>query len=356
MTPSTALFQAAATADRDELIRCLHYLKTENAVLRGKLGKRVAVTAGERRNLVRVSTKLGKRWLAMLASIACPATIDRWRHRRAPGAKKVGGPGRPRAPDRIAAIVLRLAKENHWGVTRIHGELRNLGLGASISRTTIRDLLRSNGFEPGPLTGEGTWDDFLQRHRDTLWATDFLSKPAETPHGKQDAYVFFCKHIGSKRVWMSSATFHPNREWVAQQARNFTMFLNDHGLEATHIICDGDTKYRGPFRDVLDADDIEIVRIGFSAPEMNGHAESFVGTLKRECLNHFSIASTDDMTHLCERFATYYNTVRPHRALKNDPIAWEPQSVPSGSYAPGDIACESWLGGVLKHYHWKGAA
>ncbi len=90
-----------------------------------------------------------------------------------------------------------------------------------------------------------------------------------------------------------------------QQARNFTMFLKDHDLEATYILGDGDTKYRGPFRDVLKADDIEIVRIAFSAPKMNGHAESFVGTLKRECLDHFTITGTDDMGHLCQTFATY---------------------------------------------------
>lgn len=168
--------------------------------------------------------------------------------------------------------------------------------------------------------------------------------------------MFFCKHVGSKRVWMSPATRHPNEEWVAQQARNFTMFLKDHGLEVTHIICDGDTKYRGPFRDVLQAEGIRIIRIAISAPEMNDHAESFVGTLKREPLDHFSITSTEDMTHLCQRFTSYNNTVRQHHALENEPIAWEAQLRPSDTYTAADVAYEGWLGGVLKHYHWKGAA
>ncbi len=45
---------------------------------------------------------------------------------------------------------------------------------------------------------------------------------------------------------------------------------------------------------------------------MNDNAEFFFGTLKRECLDHFSTTSTDDMGHLCQSFATYYNIVRPH--------------------------------------------
>jgi putative transposase len=357
MTPATSLLHAAATASREDLIRCLHYLTTENDVLRGKLGRRVAVTAGERRRLARVSAPLGKGWLDLIASVAAPATIRRWRHRPSPGAsKKAGGPGRPRAPERIAQIVLRLAAENQWGVTRIHGELRKLGLAGSISRTTIRNLLRDNGHDPGPRTGEGTWDDFIQRHRETLWASDFLSKPALTPEGRRDAYVFFVKHIGTKRVWMSPATFHPTTDWVAQQARNFTMFLRDHDLQATHIICDRDTKYRGPFCDVLRGDGIEVVRIAFAAPEMNCHAESFVGTLKRECLNHFVISSIDHMHHLCQQYAVFYNTVRPHRALDNRTISETQVPTAPDDYVHETLVCTKWLGGVLKHYQWEKAA
>jgi putative transposase len=356
MSSSTALFQAAATATRDDLIRCLHYLKAENGVLRGKLGKRVAVTTGERRQLARVAAPLAKRWLELIATVAGPATITRWRHRPSPGGTKpTGGPGRPRAPERIAAIVIRLATENQWGVTRIHGELRKLGLAGSISRTTIRNLLREHGFDPGPLTGEGTWDDFIQRHRDTLWTSDFLSKTVETPTGRRDVFVFFVKHVASKRVWISPATFTPHGEWVAQQARNFLMQISDHGLMVSHIICDRDTKYYGPFTTILRSEGIEVVRIAPYAPEMNGHSESFVGTLKRECLNHFIISNTDHMDRLCQRYAEFYNTVRPHRALDNGTIELQETASPADA-STQDLECESWLGGVLKHYSWKSAA
>jgi hypothetical protein len=65
---------------------------------------------------------------------------------------------------------------------------------------------------------------------------------------------------------------------------------------------------------------------------MNGHSESFVGTLKRECLDHFAISSTDHMDRLCQRYAEFYNTVRPHRALDNGTI--EPRGTASCQAPP----------------------
>ncbi len=77
-------------------------------------------------------------------------------------------PGRPRTPDEIRELVLRLAKETSWGYTRILGELRKLGI-KSISRQTVKVILKENDIDPGPKRGKGTWDEFLKIHADTLW-------------------------------------------------------------------------------------------------------------------------------------------------------------------------------------------
>jgi putative transposase len=88
---------------------------------------------------------------------------------------------------------------------------------------------------------------------------------------------------------------------------------------------------------------------------MNGHSESFVGTLKREYLDHFIISSTEHMDRLCQRYAEFYNTARPHRALDNSTVVLR-EATCSPAASVEDLACESWLGGVLRHYSWKGAA
>jgi hypothetical protein len=298
-----------------------------------------------------------KHWLELIATVAGPGTITRWRHRPSPGGTKpTGGPGRPRAPERIAAIVIRMATENQWGVTRIHSELRKLGLAGSISRTIIRNLLRERGFEPGPLTGEGTWDYFIQRHRDTLWTSDFPSKTVGDPHGQARRLRLLRQAHRQQTGPDLPGDLHPAwGVWVAHQARNFLMHIADHGLAATHIICDRDTKYYGPFTTILRSEGIEVKRIAPSAPEMNGHSESFAGTLKRECLDHFIISNTEHMDRLCERYAEFYNTVRPHR--RSTMARLSPRGITYPAIASTeDLACESWLGGVLRHYSWKGAA
>jgi putative transposase len=50
-------------------------------------------------------------------------------------------------------------------------------------------------------------------------------------------------HLGSRRVYLSQPTFHPDETWVMQQARNVTMWLDDHGISAKYLIHDRDTKF-----------------------------------------------------------------------------------------------------------------
>ena len=63
--------------------------------------------------------------------------------------------------------MLKLARENSWGYTRILGELRKLGI-TSVSRQTVKVILKENGIDPGPKRGKGSWDEFLKIHADTL--------------------------------------------------------------------------------------------------------------------------------------------------------------------------------------------
>jgi hypothetical protein len=89
--------------------------------------------------------------------------------------KQPGKRGRPRTDKEIREIIVRLAKENGWGYTRILGELRKLGIRRA-SRSTVINVLKQHGLDPGPQRGEGSWDEFLKIHAKTLWACDFLSK------------------------------------------------------------------------------------------------------------------------------------------------------------------------------------
>ncbi len=88
-----------------------------------------------------------------------------------------------------------------------------------------------NGIDPGPkrLTG-GTWDEFIKRHASTLWQCEFVSKLVSSGKDHLDAYLLFFIHVETRSVWVSPATLHPTGVWVAQQARNFSMWAAEQGL------------------------------------------------------------------------------------------------------------------------------
>ncbi|MCF7963204.1 MAG: hypothetical protein K9M08_20875 [Pirellula sp.] len=83
--------------------------------------------------------------------------------------------GRPRTAEQIEKLILKLAKDNAWGYTRILGELKELGI-ESVTRNTVKIILKRNGYESGPKRGPGTWDKFLKIHAKTMWQCDFFSK------------------------------------------------------------------------------------------------------------------------------------------------------------------------------------
>ena len=130
------------------------YLRTENRILREKLGKkRILLDDDQRRRLAVKGKILGRRMLDELAGIVTPETILRWhrelvaRHWDYSDRRKAGG--RPPVPAEIVELVLRLAKESPtWGYGRIQGALANLG--HQISDTTVAKILKAHGIEPAP--------------------------------------------------------------------------------------------------------------------------------------------------------------------------------------------------------------
>jgi putative transposase len=67
----------------------------------------------------------------------------------------------------------------------------------SVTKNTVRNILKAEGLAPGPKRGEGSWDEFIKRHAATLWATDFFSKKVWTARGLVDVFVLFFIHVGS---------------------------------------------------------------------------------------------------------------------------------------------------------------
>src|SRR5262245_28637067 len=138
-----AFLQLLATATDRQLARYLEYLKTENRILRDKLPARVTVTPRERQRLLKYGRPLGPA-IRQLITIGSPRPFARWvSGDRRPPPTDTRKPGRPRTPDTVRELILRLARENAWGFTRIISELKKLGI--RVSRTTVINILKAAG-------------------------------------------------------------------------------------------------------------------------------------------------------------------------------------------------------------------
>jgi Integrase core domain len=102
---------------------------------------------------------------------------------------------------------------------------------------------------------------------------------------------------------------------VAQQARN--LFLASGGAPASsrYLIRDRDAKFAGAFDEVFRIEAIRIVRTPIRAPRANAHAERFVGTIRRGCLDWLLITNRRHLERVLRTYLEHYNTHRPHRAL-----------------------------------------
>ncbi|MEZ6192089.1 MAG: integrase core domain-containing protein [Phycisphaerales bacterium] len=355
------MFAEDCSARREARIR---FLQAQVELLRQKVpGNRVILTPEERARLLKLGAAMGHN-IDDLIGIVDVKTYKRWLREKAAD-QAPGRVGRRRVvPPSLRALILRLSRENTgWGVRRIVGELKKLALPSS--RSTVRRVLVDEGVLPDPdrraPKGVTTpWRTFVDMHLNTMVACDFFCKNVWTPFGKRVAYGLMFIHLGSRKVFVSPGTYHPTGEWVQQQARNVTMWLEDENLELRFLIHDRDMKFTEAFDEHFRSVGEQVVKTPFQAPVANCFAESWIGTLKRECLNHFFCFSLRHLDHIVQAYTNYYNELRPHQGKDNrpltmshDPIRATESPPPTGEVGP--VKRHALLGGLLSHYERKAA-
>ena len=346
----TAMMVLLSKATDRELARMVSYLKEENRILRARLPEQINTTPRERERLLRFGRNLGKA-IHSVVTIVSPSTFLRWlrEERKAKPRRR----GRPRTADDLRKLILRMARENDWGYTRIMGELKKLGI-TPPSRNTVKRILKAAGLDPGPKRGEGTWDEFLTRHAATLVQCDFLNKRIWTAKGLRDVFVLVFLHVGTRRAFVTPTTTNPTEAWVREQTEEYLQYAKAEKLPVTMLFHDNDSKFTKAVDRDLEDNRITVCKTAFRAPNTNAYVERFIQTIQQECLDHFVILGQRHFDHLVAEWLEHYHEERPHQGKENDVLTILNARRRNCSGLRDDatlgIACRERLGGLLKSY------
>jgi putative transposase len=194
-------------------------------------------------------------------------------------------------------------------------------------------------------TGQ-SWRTFLHNHGGEIWACDFLQV---TDLFFRSLFAFFIIELKSRKVIHVGVTCSPTDAWTAQQLREATPF----GQTPKYLIRDNDSKFESCFARVAATSGIKILKTPYHAPRTNAICERFLGSVRRECLDHVLIIHEKQLHRILNAYVAYFNRARPHQGIQQQTP--EP-CVPSLSfhYEREKIIAVPILGG-LHHDYQRGA-
>lgn len=176
----------------------------------------------------------------------------------------------------------------------------------------------------------------------TVWACDFLQT---YDIWFRPLFAFFVIDVNTKQVVHVAVTRAPTQEWTAQQLRQLTPF----GTGPDFIIRGRDAKFGQDFDRVANSSGIRVLKTAIRAPLMNASCERFLGSVRRECLDHVIVLGERHLQTVLLEYVAYFNASRPHQGLR--------QRVPVPSTATcscdsGRVVALPVLGGLHHDYQW----
>ena len=251
--------------------------------------------------------------------------------------------GRPKITEEIRVLIARLAQDNpDWGAPKIHGELQKLGL--VVSERSVARYLRRIGRRGDP--GK-RWLAFLQNHREVIAAFDFFTVPTVT---FQLLYCFFVIDHRRRRILHFHVTPHPTAAWVVQQLREAFPQASPY----RYVIFDRDSKFDAEVIAFLKATGLTAKRTSVQAPWQNGVAERWVGSCRREILDHVIALNQPHLRRLIRDYVDYHHQDRIHDSLEKDTP--NRRTVEPKPAANATVISMPRLGGLHHRYAWREAA
>lgn len=276
--------------------------------------------------------------------IVKPATVVAWHRRASRGYWRwiSRQPGRPRTDAQLRDLIRRMVTENRWGAPRIHGEL--LKLGFRVSERTVSRYVRASRPRRPP---SASWKTFLDNHREVLAAMDFFTVPTLS---FRLLYVLLVIQHRRRTVLHFNVTANPTAAWVTQQLREALPFA----AAPRYLLMDRDSIFSTEVCRALRHMEVRPVRTSFQSPWQNGVAERWVGSCRRELLDHVIVLNEQHLRRLLRDFLDYYHTDRTHLSLGKDPPITRAVCPPISPSAT--VASLPRVGGLHHRYEWREAA
>jgi transposase InsO family protein len=178
-------------------------------------------------------------------------------------------------------------------------------------------------------------------------AFDFFTVPTVTFHL---LYCFFVIEHGRRRILHFNVTHHPTAEWVVQQ-------LHEAFPEAgpyRYAIFDRDSTFNDEVVTFLKATGLKPKRTSLRSPWQNGIAERWVGSCRREILEHVIALNEPHLRRLIRDYVNYHHEDRiPDSLSKDTPTRRRAEPKPS---ANATVISSARLGGLHHRYTWEEAA
>ncbi|CAN0202365.1 unnamed protein product, partial [Discosporangium mesarthrocarpum] len=203
------------------------------------------------------------------------------------------GPGRPPIPAEGRLLIRRFENENGWRARKVHAELEKLGIFVGIS-TVARYLPKRDP----DRDQRQRWSTFLRNHRHDIAAMDSLVLPTV---GFRLLYVWFVIGHGRRELLHFGVTVHPTSYWVTQQLRE--AFPDDEAPR--FLIFENDSIFSARIADSIEKLGIEPRRTTLRSPWQNGIVQRWIGSVRRELLDHVIVQNKDQLRYLLRECIDY---------------------------------------------------
>ena len=313
-----------------EVLALRHQLQVLN---RSRRPQRLRLAAADRLLWVWMS-RVWTEWRANLV-IVKPETVIachrrafrsfwRWKSRR-----RIG---RPSVPAEVRELIHTMSTANpRWGAPRLHGELLKLGI--DVCQSAVAKYMVRHRQPPSQ-----TWRTFLTNHVGQIVAADFFVVPTAT--GRLLFVLVMLAH-GRRRIVHVAVTAHPTAAWTAQRLRE--AFPWDEAPR--YVIHDRDHAFAG-WTDTAKPMAIAEVLTAPRSPWQNAYVERFIGSARRECLDHVIVLSATGLQRIMNLYCAYYERSRTHLSLDKDAPIPRPIALP----IDGRIVAIPQVGGLHHRY------